>query len=217
MPTDVTFTGLDQDSINDMAEFLGTLLKEAAPNLNVSRGSMIWELILEKAAISHVYTSNDVESLRNYWNLQAVIDDPANAENSIVDMLLSNFNITRSEGTKAVGQVEIILTGRNSLTVTAGTLFSIGDISYTNLSDQVAVVSEGDKLSDDDRILTDRGDGTYSFKVDVVAVDAGIDGNISIGTTFEINPPPTYLSTAKAVADSQVGRTLILMNRWWQR
>ena len=205
MPQDVTFSDLDASSIDEYAELLSTMLQEAAPDLNVGRGTMIWELIVRMAATAYVYNLVPIDIVRDYWNVAAVVADPAGADDTIVDLLMSNFNTTRSAGTKAVGQVEIILTDAHAMTVTEGTSFYDGTVQFKNAADQVVVVAVADKTSDSDRVLVNRGDGTYSFKVDVAAEVEGTDGNITYGTTLTVSPQPTYLSTARAAADFSGG------------
>ena len=206
MPTEISsFAELDSADILEFADLLAAILLQADPLLNVSRGSMIWEVIIYPAAVAHVYEATPVDLIREQWNLAAVAAAPTAADNSIVDLLLSNFNISRSAGTKAVGQVEIVLTEAHAMTVVEGTIFTTGALTFTNLADQVVIVAEADRTADSDRVLVDRGDDTYSVKVDVVATTEGVAGNVTYGTSFTVNPRPTYFSSAKAAADLSGG------------
>ena len=206
MPLEVqSFSDLDAADISEYADFLATLLQEASPSLNTKRGSMIWELVIEPAAIAHVYEQTSLDVVRDQWNLSTVAASPTTANDDVVDLLLSNFNITRSSGTKAVGQIEVVLTSAHALVITAGTVFTVNSMNFTNLLDQVVIVAEADRTSDSDRVLTTRGDGTYSFKVDVSASVAGVTGNVTFGTSFTVSPQPTFFSQAKSAADFSGG------------
>lgn len=205
MPTEVTFSDLSETDILERADFIATVLEQASSSLNASRGSMLWELVVYPAAVGYVYINTPINTLRAYWNMASVAADPANADDDIVDLLLSNFNITRSAGTNATGQAEIVLTEAHSLIVAAGTVFTAGDLTFTNLVDQVVIVTEADRTADADRVLTNRGDGTYSFRVDISASEVGTAGNITYGTAFTVSPQLTYFSSASAAADLSGG------------
>ena len=206
MPTEIaTFSDLDSVAIMDAAELLADMLSNALPSLNTSRGSMIWETFIYPAAVGQVYLGAPLDTLTASWNLADVAADPSAADDNIVDALLSNYNATRSAGTSATGQVELILTAAHAITVTPGTLFTAGSVVFTNTTAQVVIVQESDRTSDLDRVLITRTDGTFSVKVDVTAIVPGVAGNVTYGTSFTVSPRPTYLSNAKAAEDMSGG------------
>ena len=206
MPVEVpTFSDLDAADILEQAELIAAMIGGALPSLNVNRGSMIWETVIYLAAVGNVYSGTPINTLNDFWNLAAVVADPDNADESLTDLLLSNFNAARSGGTKATGQVEIVITEAHAMTISAGTIFTAGTLEFTNLTNQVVVVDSDDTTADTDRVLVERTDGTYSFKVDVQALVAGDAGNVTDGTTFTVSPRPTYFSTATAAADLSGG------------
>jgi hypothetical protein len=201
MAQDVTFAGLDPVAVDEYADLLATLLREAYPSLNFNKGSMLYELVVSKASAMHVYEGTPLSQLRDNWNMIAVKASPNDVDPTLVDQILSNLNVERSPGVAASGEVEVIVSTNAPLTVTAGTNFLAGTVRFQNVVDVVVVASEADATNSTDKVFARRTNGTYSFRVPVVANEAGSDGNIGQGTAIAMSPPPTFFVSATVAAD----------------
>ena len=202
---DVTFQTLDTELVDDYAALLASLMQAAYPELNLRPGGVLYDLVIQKAAAAHVYEATALDQLKANWNMAAVRDDPEAADPAIVDALLSNFNTTRSEGTKAIGEVEIVLKQQHALTISAGTAFLSGSLRFVTSVDHVVVLDPDDRTSDSDRVLIEQGDGTWSFRVSAAAEAFGLAGNVPAGTGFTVSPQPIYFSEARAAGDFSGG------------
>ena len=201
MPTDLTFEGVTLSDVNVVADFLAGLARELAPSINVAPGTVNYNTTLYVAAALHMWESGNWGKLANYWNWSAIIADPVGAPDSIVDLLLSNYNAERTMGGQATGSVAIILSSQSPCAVASGTTLTYGGLVFRTAMAFTAVANESDIIDSTDRLLNHRADGNWQLLVDVVADTAGSDGNLPIGTPLVMSPVPAYLAATFAASD----------------
>lgn len=200
-----TFTGLSEESILEYADFLAALLKEEAPSLNLNRGSVLYRQLLRPAAAMHCFEAADRFSLRNKWNLHDIVNETVPADIAVITRVLSNYNVDYSAGTSATGYIEIVVSTLASVVVPADTVFTAGDVAFTNTLSYTAVVSEDDVVYDTDVAMYERGDGNYAFVIPVFASATGASGNVKAATAFTMSPSPSMFIAAYAQADFSGG------------
>lgn len=97
---------------------LQQLLSEAYPALDFSVGTVLYDLLIRPAAVTFANQDASLETLRDNYSLSLVLnsDDP---DPDLVDNLLSNYNVSRREGTSATGIVNIYTTSTQNVYVSA--------------------------------------------------------------------------------------------------
>lgn len=203
----IEITNLADLSETDVQANLATiveLLQEANPSLDMKRG-VVHDLLAYYAAV--LTTKNRTETARylSARSLQQITADPTLAEDDIVDDVLSNWGITRNEGTQAAGEVTIVLTGNTSVTIGAGTVFTANGITYTCDAAYTAKPDAAGIGSDTDRLMSELEDGNWAFTVFVTADDAGSEAIIKKDTLIVPSVLPLNYLTSYATSDFSGG------------
>ena len=122
------------------------------------------------------------------------MNDPANISASEIDVVASNFLMTRNTGSKAAGYVELLYITPQSLTIPAGTIFTTPDGTGFTTVRQIYVPQE----------TMQENSWNYPYystgPVPVVAVNTGTVGTISPGSTFTatLDPAPARITNPGA-------------------
>ena len=199
---DPTITDLDPTAIAQAEALLIEFLKPQYPSLDLSEGRVLRNLLIRPAAIFHVLNQTNIEALQNSQSMLTVSADPASADPAIVDQILANYRITRNPGAQATGTVTIIIANLLTTPVAQNASFVAGGLTFTTLSAFVGVVTSAAVLSSQQRLITKRTDGTYSFIIDVTAADVGEQYNIKHNTRFDsVSPEPPGMIDAVAASD----------------
>jgi len=199
--SDLTFDDLSQDDIDDSKAYLTQFLAEEYPSMDLSVGGVYHDLLLQTAAIFHALNVQLMDQLRRSMSLAEIEADPTLADDEQVDNLLSNYLITRDDGALSAGNVVLIFTMRQNLSISAGTQFTTNGLIFATTATYVGVLSEDQVSSTYQRVMTDLGNGTMSMLVPVQAAEVGPEYNISQGTQFTVSPAPASLILAYAEAD----------------
>jgi hypothetical protein len=186
-----------------IATELQQLLTETYPTIDVSVGTVLFELLIRPAA--YYFTKQDVEleTVRNNYSIAQVLTS-SDPDDTMVDNLLSNYNVTRRTGSSASGSISIYTNGNNNIYIPATATFTCSGLSITPLKSYVGVAGTT-VYEDTDTVsyvpFVDLGDGRKVFSIQASTVEpltstlsAGLpctsdvaDSNIStieIGSTF---------------------------------
>jgi uncharacterized phage protein gp47/JayE len=180
----ISIEGLDADAIDQIEEQLVDAIKADYPSMDLGKGRVLRELLIRPAAIFHVERQTDIDNLRQSMSLKAIEEDPSLADDDVVDGVLSNYRISREEGTKASGSLTVVISALSTTTVPQGTVFTADgqefatDQTYVGVPDQEAVTN------DQMRLISARTDGSYAFTIPVTAVEAGSSSQIRRNTRF---------------------------------
>lgn len=183
------------------------LVTESNPSVDVKRG-VIHDLVVHFSALLGAAKDKEIDRLRRSMSLKAILEDTALADDDIVDAVLSNYLITRTESVVAAGEVTIVVTAQAALTLPANTIFTVGTAEFAlpATSWGVAVrLSEAQLTSDNDRVLEAVYGGNWAFSVPVVAVTAGLVADVKRGNVVGISPQPLNFSAAYAASDFTSG------------
>jgi hypothetical protein len=172
---------LDTDKVQQTVELISTLLQEDFPEIDLKRG-VLHDLLLYYNGVLAAAQQENIDRYRRSSSLQAINDDPALADDDNVDRVMSNFRITRREGANAIGSVTVVVDALETVTISAGADFEANGKTFSTTSPYTAVTADENVTSDNDRVLTSRGDGTYFFVIDVEATEEGVDGLIKKDT-----------------------------------
>lgn len=205
---DLTLDDLDPDEVLQAESFLTTFLKEQFPSMDLSEGRVLRELLIRPAALFHVYNQTELSRLRRSMSIQAIEEDPTLADDAQVNAVLSNFKLTRNAGTKATGQVTVVISRRLTTTVPANTIFTLGTATFKTARSFVGVTTaEAAAINpESQRQIFARGVGQFSFVIDVEAVSVGEISRIRRNSVFEdVDPAPPGHITSFATQDFEGG------------
>jgi hypothetical protein len=78
------------------------------------------DLVLYFNSVLNAAIQENIDRVLKSNSLQAISADPTLADDTIVDQVLSNFNLTRKDGTPASGAATVILSFPETTTVSSG-------------------------------------------------------------------------------------------------
>lgn len=188
MPVNITdITTLDTDTVDEKADFLVEFIQDLYPTLDLSRGSVLYGLLIRPQAVLHTLNQTNMDRLRQSMSLSAINADATLADDDIVTALLSNYNITRTTGTVASGSTTAIFNKLAAVTIPSSVTFTTNGIVFRPIRSFNGVTSAANVVTAGDRVLQNLGNSQYGLTVDLVAVDAGIAGNVPFGTVFTVD------------------------------
>lgn len=175
-----SLTALDPADVEQILEQTISRVQTAHPTVDLKRGVFRDVLVYIQSQIETAIRTN-LERYQSARSLQKVQEDPSLADDTVVDEILSNWNVTRQSGTKATGSVTIELSLNRSVVVPINFAFEANGNRYLTtdtftartLADQVVVPT--------DRILTQLDNGNYAFVVDVEAEEIGSSYKLNSG------------------------------------
>ena len=195
---------LDPTTIESLLTQLETEIQENNPNLDLKRG-VFHDTVLYYHAVLEGAIRENLERYQTARSLQQIEIDPSIADTDTVSDVLSNWGITRDEGTFAKGSVAIVVDSSSSVTISSGATFEadgvkfIADDSYTSTTNSATVDT------DNDRLMTQLSDGNYIFTIFVTALEVGTVGKLGADTIVIPNAPISNYVTSYAVSDFTEG------------
>ena len=187
--------GLDQPKA-----IIRTIWFEPFPNLDVSEGSVLSELVLGPAAYAFSYNDYIWNQYRASSTLYEIASDPDLVDDDILDKLLTNYGVIRDEGALATGSITMLLSSNDVTAVPVGMEFSTtGGVTFETLTSFTGVPTSDSITSTTDRLIVDRGSGSYSFSIDVTATEVGTSSNISKDT--ELTPTAAATNFVRSYAE----------------
>jgi len=204
MSSDLTINDLDSDDVQQAEGFLVDFLATEYPSLDLTAGKVLRDLLIRPNAIFHSLNQEDIDRLRRSMSLKAIEEDPTLADDDIVDGVLSNYRVERGEGTKAEGQVTIIVATFTTTTVSVGTVFTANGVNFVTTQTYSGVTTADAVVSDQQKEIQPRSDGTYGFTIPVEAEEVGAV-EVRRSTRFAVVPEPAGLVDAVAAEDFSGG------------
>lgn len=174
-----------------------SLVQEEHPTLDVRRGVVHDHILYLGAQLAAMY-ENSSQRVQDSSSLLRIQSDPELADDDIVDQVLSNFNLTRGEGSNAFGSVTILVSKLSTVTVAKGSRFSSSGKTFVSDASYVARSSAENVQSDNDRVLTATDDGRWSFTINVEAEEEGSASLLDKGASLV--PSTTIVNFVKAYA-----------------
>lgn len=207
MPSEITsLFELDTEVVQAKRAVLETLIVEMHPSLDTRRGAFS-DLVLQPAAVLAAARQEEIDRYRRATSLNELNADPTLADNDDVDEVMSNFLITRREGTKAAGPVTIVVSQLATVTIVSGMLFVASGQQFRTLQAYAGRTSSQAVAATGDRVLTPLGDGTFAFTIDVEAVEEGAEGLLPKNTLLVPQSSIVNFVKAYAASDFTGGRT----------
>ena len=111
------------------------------PGADLSVGTALYELVVKPAAATYAEQDTLLETVRNNMSLVQVLNQ-TNPDATLTDNLLSNFNVTRRDGTQAVGLINIYTTSTQPTSIPQTAIFTCGGVTIQPTKSFVGVVGE---------------------------------------------------------------------------
>jgi hypothetical protein len=160
---------------------LTTLIKEKAPTVDISPGSVFNELIvgLESQIQNQVY--NDIADISAAKSINAALSSLDNTYDPIIDSIASNYGVLRNQGRKSTGKLKVYVSVAKNYVIPANTIFIQPTLNYSYVTESVTTI---DYLSDPSVLISENG--LFYFTLDVVADTVGQRNTIGNGTQFNL-------------------------------
>jgi len=179
---------------------LSTMMVESNPVLDFKRG-VLHDYLALYGGMQGAKNVEEMARLQRSQSLNAVVADPTLADNDTVDNIASNFLVERDAGTKASGEVTIVIDSLVSVTVANAATFEGSGQQFVTEHSVTARTSSALLASDTDVVLVARDDDTYGFNVPVVAVVEGIASRLTAGTQVVPSTAFTHYLSSFAAED----------------
>ena len=196
---------LSQTSVATMVAELTQLMQERHPEVELTRG-VFHDLVLYFNGALNAAVQENIERILQSKSLLQIISNPALAEPELVDQVLSNYNITRDNGTPATGIMTVIFNLPTSTAIVDAVTGSDGDVTFETTDSFTALPPGSIATQPSDRIMLEVGDGTYAVNVPVRANTVGVAGNLIRGAELKANFIPNNVFKMYATADFIGGR-----------
>lgn len=196
---------LDADLVEQTQDEFSQLVQEKYPEIELTRGVFHDLVAYFAGGISGAMHQTEIQRLLDSNSLLAIEEDPALADDDIVDRVLSNYLIVRKQGEESTGEITITVSKDAPVIIAAGTIFSASGVEFRVDSAFTARPTTGTLTSDTDRILQPLGDGTFSFSITATSVLVGVASNIRRSTQMTPSIIPTNYVTSYAGTDFSGG------------
>ncbi len=149
-------------------------LQEVFPERDFSDGTANHGLIVKPWATNLAERDTNVtDDLLANMSIVQVLNNP-DASEEHVDQILSNFNVTRREGTPSTGFLSIYFAGASTLSIPVTASFVCGNVTFTPVKDFVGIV--GEVIEQDTEEITyvkaiPVGENEYVFAIQVTSTE----------------------------------------------
>lgn len=194
---------LDQTKVDQMFALFTQYMQEKHPDVELTRG-VFHDLVLYFNSALNASVQENIERVLQSRSLLQISANPALAEPELVDQVLSNFNLTRDVGRRAVGEATTVFNLPIPTTISQTIIFSAEGVEFQPAQTYVAVppgTSNERELAEDEREMIAVGDGTYAVNILLQAVEIGVAGNIRRATELVPNFVPNNMREAFAAVD----------------
>lgn len=197
-------TQLNNTDVNATLDRLATQLQELNPDLDLRRG-VFKDTVAYYHAILETAIRTNLERYQSARSLQQIEADPSLADDNVVNEVLSNWGITRKQGTLATGSVTIELSANQSVIIPSGLVFEANGLSFAATSTFTARTNPAQVSSPTDRLLVQLSNGNYAFVVEVEAAEVGSEYKLNAGDLIIPNRTIANYVTSFATSSFSAG------------
>lgn len=201
MPLEIaTLRELPPERVAAMTATLTQLMQERHPEVELSRG-VFHDLVLYFNAVLNAAVRENIDRVLQSNSLLRITQNPALAEDDIVDQVLSNFNVTRKSGSPATGSVSFIFLLPETTEIPVDLLYVANELEFRP-ADTFTILPPGSVTTrNTERVMIEVGDGTYTASVPFISIENGRAANIKRGTKFLATALPGNVAGAFATSD----------------
>jgi hypothetical protein len=201
MPLEISsLRELSPEKVAAMTLTLAQLMQERHPDVELTRG-VFHDLVLYFNAVLNAAVRENIDRLLQSKSLLQITQNPALSEPELVDQVLSNYNITRDNGSPATGAASLVFLLDTRTVVAQNYEFVANGVTFRPAETFTCLPTGSIAAKENDRVMLAVGDGTFTVSVPFVAATSGTAGNIRRGTPFAATSVPDNLSAAFATSD----------------
>ena len=165
------------------------------PYLDLEPTRVLNDLLVEPGATVNAYNQINIDRARRSMSLLEIEKDPTLADDIQVDRILSNWKISREEGSKAAGPITIFLSDNTTVSIPRGEVFTAAGLNF--VTDTAYVGTSAALQTAADRPIIDLGNGTYSLTIPVEGAEEGSAYKLRRGTQITwTTPVSTYINSS---------------------
>lgn len=184
-----------------VASQLQLILQAENPDIDVSPGTVLYELTVKPNASILAKQEMGLDVLRDNMSLVQVLDQET-PDQVMVDRLLSNFNVARREGERATGTLSIFTRSRQNVVIPPNQRFWCGGIELQ--PDRAYVGVSGSILPNDTDSFSyvqtrEYSTGVYVFTIGAVTVDVMVSV-LSTGQICTAVPPIPQVTSVETAS-----------------
>jgi hypothetical protein len=195
---------LDTTRVNDLIDTFSQLVRERHPEVELSRG-VFHDLVIYFNSALNAAVQENIDRVMQSNSLLAITQNPALADSTLVDKVLSNYNLTRDAGKTAVGDAVVVVNQNITTQINAAIRMTANGVTFFPTRTFTGLPVGQTTAAEGDRTMVPVGDGTYAFKITVFATLAGAAGNIPRGTTLTPDIAPSNVASIFAAVDFTKG------------
>lgn len=189
---------------NELLTLFTQLVSEKYPNIELSRG-VFHDLVLYFNSVLNAAVQENIARVMQSNSLKSIVDNPAIADDTLVDKVLSNYNLTRYEGATAVGEAVVITNQLATTLISETVVLSANGVAFRPTRNFSGILPGQAATDPGARTLLPVGDGTYAFTISIIATSAGAAGNLKRGTLLVPNATPTNVNKIFIATDITTG------------
>ena len=190
---------LDPALVQQNLAELKARVQEDNPHLYLKRG-VFADLLVYYNALLGAQRQENINDYLKARSLKQLIEDPE-ADPDLVDDVLSNFRVERKPGSKASGEVTVVVGADTTVTIAAGSIWTANGKQFTTSQVFTAKIDDEQINSPGDRLLVQTGENQWSFTITVDAVEEGSDYEIKKDTQVLPSVFPSNYLTSFAAGD----------------
>jgi hypothetical protein len=206
MPISITdLNSLDSAKIASVVDTLTQLVQERHPEIELTRG-VFHDLVLYFNGLLNATVQENVDRVLQSKSLLAITQDPTLADTDLVDQVLSNYNLTRDNGTPATGVITLIFNLPTSTAIATSSVLTANGVQFAPTANFTILPPTALPSAATDHVMIPVGDGTYTANITVIATTVGAAGNIKRYTKLLPNFVPNNVLGIFATSDFISGR-----------
>lgn len=180
------FDQLDRDAFEQTFQELTQRFAEAFPFLEERRG-VIRDLVLKLAAIlGEGLRTSARTAIQSVQSLLLAAESSETISDTVLELLLANFRLTRQEAAQASGSVLLVFDRLAPMVIPNSLEFSAGEV-VLRPKDSFSLRTFAEHVVEEtDRLLFPYGTGLYAAIIDCVATEPGQIGNLRAGTNLTV-------------------------------
>jgi hypothetical protein len=196
---------LAPEKVAAMVATMTQLMQERHPEVELTRG-VFHDLVLYFNGLLNAAVQENIDRILASNSLLKITQNPTLSDATIVDQVLSNYNVARDNGTPATGFATFVFSTPYTTRLSTVGDFNVGGAIFKLNNTFTIVPNKEDVATDTDRAMLEVGDGTYVVTLPMTATTVGVAGNIKRGVTINANFTPDNVLRVFAASDFIGGR-----------
>lgn len=176
-------------------------VQAAYPTIDLSAGTVLRDLVVKMYAHLETRIQEQIDLALVSSSLLEISKDPTAVDDTQLERVLSNFNVTRAQGSTASGKLRMFFSSSRSIVIPKDSQITMAGLQFQPANSYVLVSLENYTGASNQRIFEQSG-SLYTVVIDLTAVVPGSAGNIRATTVATgVTPSIPNLTSAKADSD----------------